>query len=221
VLDLLSHLVEKSLVIVEEAARGEARYRLLETVRQYARDRLLESGEAPALRGRHLDFFLHFAEQGEPELHGPEQAAWFERLEAEHDNLRAALEWSLAPEGGGEAGLRLAGALWWFWVIRGHFQEGQSWLERALERSGGVPALRAKALEGAGWIAAHRGDFAATRAFVEQELAIGRELGDKRIIATSYRALGWVASLQGDSASARPFYEQALALEQEVGTGQP
>src|SRR5205823_7140008 len=113
VLDLLASLVEKSLVLYEER-EGEGRYRLLETVRQYARDRLLEAGEAAAVRGRHRDWFLALAEQAEPELRGPEQVVWLERLEREHDNLRAALAWSGA-QGEGEAGLRLGGALKRFW----------------------------------------------------------------------------------------------------------
>src|SRR5207302_1650733 len=106
ILDLLGHLVDKSLVLAE--ARGDdVRYRLLETVRQYARDRLLETGEAAAVRARHLAYFLDLAEQAEPALRGPEQVAWLERLDAEHGNLRAALDWSLA-EADAAVGLRLA-----------------------------------------------------------------------------------------------------------------
>src|SRR5205807_10416435 len=137
VLDLLTSLVQKSLVLYEEDEHGGGRYRLLETVRQYARDRLLAGGgreerpqgarsggagprdavgggEGEAVRGRHLDFFLALAEAAEPELW--RDVAWLERLETEHDNLRAALDWCAGSSP--EAGLRLAGALWWFWYIR-------------------------------------------------------------------------------------------------------
>src|SRR5438445_181801 len=105
--ELLTHLVEKSLVLFAADEQGCGRYHLLETVRQYSRDRLLEAGEAEAVRERHRDWFLELAERAEPALHGPEQIAWLEQLEVEHDNLRAALEWAAATEEA-SAGLRLA-----------------------------------------------------------------------------------------------------------------
>src|SRR6266487_2165247 len=113
VLDLLTHLVDKSLVAVE-AETEEGRYHLPETIRQYARDKLYESGEAEQVRDRHLDFFLGFAETAEPKLRSAEQLAWLDRLEAEHDNLRTALGWSL-ESGKSESALRLAGSLYYFW----------------------------------------------------------------------------------------------------------
>src|SRR5205823_5443019 len=131
VADLLAALVDQSLVVYEEQD-GQARYRLMETVRQYARDRLLEMGEAGEVRERHLGFFLALAERAEPELRGSGQAAWFGRLEAEHDNLRAALEWSRTGSRDATAGLRLTGALWWFWSVRGHWQEGSDRLAEVL-----------------------------------------------------------------------------------------
>src|SRR5207248_2860146 len=133
VLDLLRSLVEKSLVLYEEAppagwSGGGERYRLLETVRQYARDRLMEGGDGAAVRGRHLDCVLALCEQVETLLLGPEQAAWLDRLEAEHDNLRAALEWAGAVSPAKQ--LRLAGAAGWFWEMRSYFAEGRQWLEQ-------------------------------------------------------------------------------------------
>src|SRR5262249_30908541 len=122
VVGLLTQLVEKALVIYEERAR-RARYRLLETVRQYARDRLRETGEAERLRGRHRDWFLQFVEQANPGLRGSDQGEWLERLDAENDNLRAALEWS-REQHEAEAGLRLLGALELFWYWRGYWAEG-------------------------------------------------------------------------------------------------
>src|SRR5207244_4082998 len=101
--------------------------RLLETIRQYGQEKLRRSQEEAVLRGRHRDWFLGLAEQAEPELHRSEQLVWLERLEREHDNLRAALEWSMTEAGGAEAGLRLAGALRRFWEVRGYLQEGRGW----------------------------------------------------------------------------------------------
>ena len=130
VLDLLSRLVDKSLLVAE--AEGQGRYRLLETIRQYARDRLLESGEATEALRRHRDWYLALAEQAAPEFfRGIESREWLERLEVEHDNLRAALEWSDGEPAGGEAGLRLTGSLWRFWVVRGHLAEGRVKVEEA------------------------------------------------------------------------------------------
>jgi predicted ATPase/class 3 adenylate cyclase len=140
-LGLLAQLVEKSLVQPEEPGScaergcGEVRYRLLETVRQYARERLLEVGEAAAVRGQHRDWCLSLAERAEPMLTGPEQDEWHERLEREHDNLRAALEWCV-ESGEAEAGLRLAGALWWFWQVGGYLGEGRERLEKLLALPG-------------------------------------------------------------------------------------
>src|SRR5437879_3145802 len=129
VLDLLTSLVEKSLVLYEERD-GEGRYRLLETVRQYGRDRLLESGEGEAVRGRHQGWYLALAEQAEPELEGEHQGAWLQRLEGDHDNLRAALEWGW--ESAPVSALRLAGALGPFWLARGYWVEGGEALEHGL-----------------------------------------------------------------------------------------
>jgi len=144
ILDLLTQLVDKSLVITETRG-GEARYRLLETVRQYSQDRLVEAKEAADIRRLHRDWYLDLAEEDKPRRLGLEKAPWLERLETEHDNLRAALEWSLGS-GDPQAGLRLAVAafrLWW----RGHFDEGRHWLEEGLAANDKSPSLlRAKAL---------------------------------------------------------------------------
>jgi len=123
ILDLLTSLVDKSLLLAETQS-GEARYRLLQTIRQYAWDRLVESNEAADMRKRHRDWYSALAERAAPELWGPRQALWLEHLESEHDNLRAALEWSLAEKDGAEAALGLTGALHFFWVRHGHWSEG-------------------------------------------------------------------------------------------------
>jgi predicted ATPase/DNA-binding SARP family transcriptional activator len=209
VLDLLTALVEKSLVQYEQ--QEEARYRLLETIRQYGRDRLLEAGESDSVRHRHLAFFLRLAERAGPELSGAKPAAWVERLEREHDNLRAALTWSQTA-GRAEAGLRLAGALGWFWEMRGYWQEGAEWLVVLLTGPGAEArtAVRAKALFGAGKLAWYLGDYRTERALYEESLAVFRELGDRHGIAT---ALGGLGSVDGS----RALREESLALFRELG----
>ncbi len=216
VLHLLTQLADKSLVWVE-GEDGKVRYRLLETVRQYGRDRLRESEEPASVLGRHRDFFLAFAERAEPELRGPDQEVWLDRLEADHVNLRVALEWSV-ESGDVQVGLRLANALWRFWEVRGHWSEGRGWLEEVLKRSGEAsPALRAKALKAAGFLTRYLGDYAAAHSLLEESLAMYRELGDKRGMALSLNNLGVVAGDQGDYERAVAFYEESLALSRELG----
>jgi predicted ATPase/class 3 adenylate cyclase/Tfp pilus assembly protein PilF len=226
VLDLLTRLVEKSLVVYE--ARGEqGRYRLLETVRQYSRDCLLEASESEKVRRRHCGFFLRMAEEAEPELSSAEGGIWLEpleeaarlrQLEAEHDNLRAALEWSLAEESGAETSLRLAGALGWFWQRNGYWNEGQESLIAALAKSSDVlPTFRAKALRRAGQLTGDLGDYVAARSLLEEGLAVDRELGDRTGIAQSLTHLGWVVRLQGEYAAAHSLLQECLRINQELG----
>ncbi len=158
VLDRLTSLVDKSLVNVE-APDGEARYRLLETIRQYGLKKLERSGQAAVVRRQHLQWFVGLAERAEAELTGPDQGIWLERLETEYDNLWAVLEWSQTEAQGAEAGLRLAAALWRFWLVHGHLREGRRWLEAVLAGSRVAwVAARAKALYGAGALAEDQGD---------------------------------------------------------------
>jgi predicted ATPase/class 3 adenylate cyclase len=199
VLDRLSSLVNKSLVNAEER-HGAERYRLLETIRDYARERLEASGEAEAVRRQHAEHFLALAEHVAPELRGARQAQWVKRLDAEHDNLRAALHWCV-EHGEVEQGLRLGGALWRFWQMHGHLTEGRERLMEALRLpEDGMPserrmAARAVALNGA---AAWRGtgDYALARSMYEERLAISRELGDRLGVAESLNNLGIVAARQ-------------------------
>jgi tetratricopeptide (TPR) repeat protein len=219
VLDVLTALVEKSLVQYE-SHDGEARYRLLETIRQYSRDRLLESGQSEAMRGRHVDFFLRLAEDAEPKLSGSKQGDWLERLEREHDNLRAALDWCQIADDGAEAGLRLAAALGGFWLVRGYWSEGRERLARALARpqAVGPTAARARALYAAGSLADPRSDYEA--ACHEESLAIWRELGDRQQIALSLDAVGALVLRQGDYRAARRLFEEALAIHRALGNRQ-
>jgi predicted ATPase/class 3 adenylate cyclase len=216
VLDLLSSLVEKSLVLYEA---GEARYWLLETVRQYARDRLLETGEAAAVRGRHRDWCMALAEDAGERFRGPTETAWLERLEREHDNLRAALAWSVA-QGQGATGLRLGGALGRFWAVRGYWTEGREHLAELLTLPGAEDRTveRARVLLGAGELARYLGDWRAAWALIGESLAISRELDHKRGTVTSLNFLGWIAQQQqGDFRAARALHEESLAISRELG----
>src|SRR5205823_6185366 len=151
VLDLLGHLVDKSLVLAEPNVDGVARYRLLEMLRQYGQERLAASAPAEVVRRRHAMFFRELVEAAESKLAGPEQAESLERLEQEHDNLRAALQWCLDTRDA-EMGLRLAGAAWRFWLVRGYLSEGSRWLTEVLglASASGAVDVRAKALNAAG-----------------------------------------------------------------------
>jgi predicted ATPase/class 3 adenylate cyclase/Tfp pilus assembly protein PilF len=217
ILDLLTQLVAKSLVSVDEQ-EAEARYRLLETIRQYGAEQLRGSGEEAALRGRHRDWYLALAEEAEPELVGPAQGEWLDRLEGEHANLRAALGWSV-EHGEAEAGLRLGGALGRFWGVRGYLTEGRERLTELLALAGGLgrTEVRSKALHAAGVLAQVQGDYRAARALYEECLVLHRELGNTGGTASSLNNLGQVAFHQGDYATARSLYEQALAIRRDLG----
>jgi non-specific serine/threonine protein kinase len=211
VLDLLTSLVDKSLASAEER-NAQTRYRMLETVREYASDRLRELGEEVLWQRRHLACFLALAEEAEPQLTGPEQRAWLNRLETEHDNLRSALAWS-SSAGDATDGLRLAGALWRFWEVHGYLGEGRTWLSGLLAPGlGGPTTLRANALHGTGVLAWHQGDYPAARALLEESLKLKRELEDHRGIASSLSTLGSVARYQGDYQTARALLEESLAI---------
>src|SRR5262249_21918057 len=135
ILDLLASLTDKSLVRFEEQeGQAEGRYHLLEMVRQYAAERLQASGETEQVKARHRDYFLALAEEAEPQLKGAAQGMWLARLETECENLRAALAWFGAEEDSAQVGLRLAGALWRFWEVRGQYSEGRAYLAEALGR---------------------------------------------------------------------------------------
>lgn len=157
----LSHLVDTSLVTLEHNPAGRGRYRLLDVVRDYARERAVEMGETGALQRRHADFYLRLAEQAEPHLRGADQREWHARLLADESNLRAAMTWSL-EYGDAEMALNLAGSSWMFWRWAGLFREGRRWLEAALARDGGTPRARLRALWGAGWLAYHQAEYGDT-----------------------------------------------------------
>jgi non-specific serine/threonine protein kinase len=223
VLDLLTGLAEHSLIVFE-LENGQARYRLLETVREYAQERLRESeeDEATRLRTKHRDFFLHLAEEARPHLRRPEQVEWFDRLDTEHDNLRAALDWCAAEATTGtnadiasEKGLRLAATLGYFWKIRGHYREGQAWLERFLAIPDTSADESRKRTRGGAWywlgtLAYDRGDFATAHRCLEQSISLYREIGHERGLATAISNQGNIAYQEGDFPRARGLYMEAL-----------
>ncbi len=219
VIDLLTSLVDKSLVMFEAqqaAGTGSGRYRLLEMVRQYAAERLAAGGTAKSVQARHQVWFLALAEEAEPQLRGPAQAAWLARLEMEDDNLVVALSGS--EEGGlrAEAGLRLAGAVWWFWNQRGRYGEGRRYLEEALASVPGRTVLQAKALNAAGALAHNQADNTAAQRLHEASLAIFEEHGDWRGVASACNNLGNVARSFGDYTAALSFWEKSLSASREV-----
>ncbi|MEK7317149.1 MAG: protein kinase [Candidatus Eisenbacteria bacterium] len=218
VLDLLSRLADQSLVVPEEGARGAARYRLLESIRQYGWERLEESKELSATRDRHASYFATLAARAEGELEGPEQVLWLDRLEEEYDNFRAAIQRALETRNA-ECGLRLIAGLWRFWWIRGHLQDGRDRAQAVLAMSEGHEdiALRAHALVGAGRLCHEGTDYVAARAFHGEALAIRRSLGDRAGVAMSLVNLGIVVHGQGDLALARRHYSESLTIQEELG----
>ena len=217
VLDLLTGLTDKSLVAAETGA--VTRYRLLETMKQYAAEKLREGGQEAAARHRHLAFYLALGEEAEAQWRGPEAGQWLNRLETEHANLRAALSWALEDVGSAEAGLRLGAGLRWFWFNRGFVSEGLPILTEALTRAGdAVPALtRAKAFNGLGFLSGAQGDLVQAKHAYERSLALHREAGNLKGAASLLNNLGTLAQGQGDGAEAKRLYEEALALKRSEG----
>jgi non-specific serine/threonine protein kinase len=221
VLDLLSGLVDKSLVNVESGG-GAQRYRLLETIRNYATEHLEASGEVETLRDAHAEWFLAIAEQPRPDLWRIGQAEWAEELDSEHDNLRAALRWCV-QRNKVEEGLRFCAALWYFWHTQGYYTEGREYLRQVLElpldglRSERHLAMRARALNGAGIMACRQGDYEAARTLLEESVALMRHVGAQRGLAGSLGHLAIVARNQGDYTFARSLQEQSLEIFRELG----
>jgi non-specific serine/threonine protein kinase len=218
VFDLLMQLVDKSLVQVE-TREGEERYRLLETIRQYGRDRLVDVGESESVRNRHFDWYLALAERAEPELIGPDQVAWLDRLDTEQDNFRAALAWGLDSRPAIE-GLRLAAALWRLWHVRDREVEGLDWLRRALAapEAQAATAARAKALQGV-WeltLLGIGGNSAEQLRAAEESLTICQEIGDRAGAAWSMNLIARQILSPQPSDRAESLLEQALVLAREV-----
>lgn len=221
VLDALSSLIEKSLVVLDKSEGSRARYHLLETIQQYAREKLDESGTTADTRDRHLDYFLDWAEAAEPYLIRQEQLVWLNQFEMEHDNLRAALEWGQISGNRGDSSLRLAAVVSVFWQLHGYHSEGCMRLSAALaQKSAQHPtASRAKALHRLSVLAFYQTDYAAVRTLAEASLAIWRKQGPAGRLgaANALEIAAEAASETGDFPNALPLYEEALVLYREVG----
>ena len=217
VLDHLSRLVDKSMVVAKAAVGGEMRYGLLEPVRQYGRARLEESGESRAVLDRHASFFLALAEKAAPELKGTHQEAWAERIGGEHENMRAALAWVTAS-GQTESALRLARALEDFWSMRGYLREGRRWLTAALaDKVGASATTRARALTTAQFMAFHQGDYKEATELCEEVLAMPRESVDTADLAATLTNLGGVTAFGADYERGLALFEEARPLWRTIG----
>ncbi|MGA7730528.1 MAG: tetratricopeptide repeat protein [Chloroflexia bacterium] len=217
----IESLLDASLLRRVDGKGGEPRYGMLETVREYALGKLEAEGESGAAYRGHAGYFLALAEIADAKLMGGEQGEWLERLEADHDNLLAALAWMMEPASEGasapvrnpEGALRLAGALWRFWYMRGYLSEGRRWLSRVPADDTSLPvAARAMALNGAGVLAYSQGDLEVARSFFERSLALRREMGDQVSIAASLNNLGAVAVSQADYEAAAALHGEALEI---------
>ena len=213
VLDLMTRLVDKSLVMVDAGFDGERRYRFLETMRQFGRERLQESGDGDAVLAQHFGFFLDQARRAEPELVRAHQVRWLDRLLLDHDNFRAALEWRLSSDRSSPDSLELAAALFWFWLKRAYLAEGQQFLERALARHAAVaPARRAQAVMALGNLIFFQGDFERAERLLEESAALAHAAGEPAIRAFAL-GIGTMAAMErGDlSGAARRAAESAEA----------
>ncbi|MDQ3930505.1 MAG: tetratricopeptide repeat protein, partial [Chloroflexota bacterium] len=223
IVDLLTQvesLLDKNLIqqVKSHAGQGdEPRFSMLEMIRQYALERLTESGLEAQVRAAHADYYRKLAETAEPELKGAGQAAWLDRLEAEHDNLRAAMSW-FAERGDVQCGLQMSGMLWRFWYVRGYFTEGRKWLSQFLSMPGGKErnSARAKALNGAGNLAYNQADYPTAQALHEESMSISKELGDKLNFAASLNNIGIILRRRGEYARARQMFEEAIETNREI-----
>ena len=213
----MSALVDKSLVQQRAIDRHEPRFTMLETVRAYALERLEESGDLERLRRRHAAYFLELAQEEERASRGPLQRVWLDRLETEHDNIRAALSWSLTSQGDTEMGLQLTGALSHFWYVREHHSEARTWLQRALELGSDTTSARTKVLVGAGRLAWFQGELRRGSVLLEESLALYRDLGDDAGTAFTLLLLGRIAISQGDRKRGTTLVEESLALFRQQG----
>ncbi len=215
VVDAVTSLLDKSLLIRVVGQGDERRFGMLEVVREYACEALRSAGEDEAAMRAHAEYFVSLGERAEPFLQAAQSAEWLDRLEDEHDNLRAAMQWSL--HGDPAIAVRIAVSVRNFWLLHSHLSEGYKWLKAALEHGGDPPAaLRFKLMNGLGLAARFRGDYETARKAYLDGLAAGKEAGDKQGVALSSRGLGLVAMQQGDTAAAREFFESGLAISREL-----
>lgn len=217
VFDAVDSLLNKSMILADLEEGHDARYRMLETIRQYVLEKLREAGELERVRQSHFDFFLALAELAEPKLmRGHDQASWLNRLETELDNMRAALDWALKADQI-EAALRLATTLGSFWNERGYFQEGRTWLEAGLSQRDRLPKdLLASALRVAARLAGRQGDFDLAERRAQDSVTLSRELDNKANLAKALNTLAAVSSERGDVARSMAYHDEVLALYREL-----
>lgn len=221
ILDVLIQLVNKSLVLAERSQGEETRYQLLEIVRQYALGKLTASG-ANAIRRRHAMYYVALAEARVEAFNSVSLQTWHNRMETEYDNMRAALAWSYSTKEGGELGLRLAGALGWFWTSHGQYwSEGRNWLEGALSHADveqlDNKQLQAQILQKLGSLSVVQGDYAAGQVYFADSLKLFRAIGDVSASAYLLERMGWLARERGDFATARLLLEECLAIVRKLG----
>lgn len=215
IFDGLERLMDFNLIQPPEEVNGELRLKMLETIRDFSMQRLIESGDVDHARRYQAQFYLALAEQAEPELQASGQIKWTNRLDTEYGNVRAVLAWSQQHDA--ELGLRICAAIWRFWELHNLIGEGRVWLEAFSKLSSLATAVRGKVLVGAAACAVYQGDFIAAQAHVEEALSIFEQLGNKQGIARALNELGLVASYQGDYSAARHFLQQSLAIKREIG----
>ncbi|MBW3610301.1 MAG: tetratricopeptide repeat protein [Actinobacteria bacterium] len=217
-LEGLSSLVEKNLLWRARESADEPRFGMLETIREYAHDQLVESGEAEDMDARHSRFYLEFASRRQSQLTRGPQSGMAGSLQAELDNLRAVIRRSIRA-GDAETGLRMASSLWRFWQQRGQLEEGRRWMARLLALPLAAPrtATRAKALNAAAGMAYWQGDYAEAQAYGEESLSIWRELGDQGGAAEALHSLAYLAGIRGDHGQAHRLHEESRAMAQELG----
>src|SRR5579859_348026 len=219
-LDEITSLLDKSLLNSETAPVEEARWWMLWSIREYAQEQTAAVGETERIQAQHAAYYLALAEAAEPHLRSPQRELWLARLDREHDNLRAALTWCLAAPERAETGLRLAGALHWFWYFRGYLTEGREWLEKALERAGMVrqTAAGARALAAAGRLAFLQDDYAVMLPRLEESVASARAVGARHELAygLAYLGLALTCRTRSIEAGGARLIEEAVAIFREV-----
>lgn len=214
-LDAIASLLDSSMLTTSAGDEGDIRIAMLNTIHAYATERLLESDDDEPLRGRHAEYFCALCEQAGPELVGTSEPRWADRLRAERDNLRVALEWS--TEHDVELGLRLGSSLSRFWEAHNMIVEGYGWLTKLLARPSHASATRAAALHAAAAFGCYVGEYEAARRFAREALAIFERLDNRRGVATALNELGVLASYEGDFAEAVRFLEESLAIKRGLG----
>jgi non-specific serine/threonine protein kinase len=221
VLDSIGSLVDGSLLRADVASDGETWFTMLETVREFGQEQLRARGERDAVRRRHAMFFLELAERAAPEMYGSsDQGGLLDQIEVNHDNFRAAIGWAL-ESGEADIALRMTGALFFFWYLRGHMTEGRRWLERALAMDEGQPGVaRAQALVGAGFLANWQGDSAAAVPLLEEARALAGEVGNAALVVFALALLGIAAEDDGRYERAAAFMDEALAVIETQGGAQ-